>query len=50
VYDETINIRITRHNHSELEKLKIVPQESFNNVITRLLARDEAKLGTVKKE
>ena len=51
LYDGTINIRITRKNHGELDELKIIPQESFNNVITRLLeSYNEAKLRTSEKE
>ena len=50
-YDQTTTIQITVYNRNRLEKLKLVPEQSWNSVIERLLdrldeevSRNEAKL------
>ena len=50
-FDRIKTIKVTEFNHEELTDLRIVPQESYNNVITRLIkSYKEASLRTVKEE
>ena len=49
-FDRIKTIKVTEFNHEELTDLRIVPQESYNNVITRLIkSYKEAKLRTEKE-
>lgn len=41
-------IAVTVHNHDRLRKLKLVPEQSFNSVIERLLDRLDEEVKVAK--
>jgi hypothetical protein len=47
-YDQTTTIAITIYNRNRLEKLKLVPEQSWNSVIERLLDRLDEEVSTVE--